>query len=235
MSDVTQQVVQNSSAVAQNQATGSTGASGGTAGSNTTQGSTSGGTPTSTAVVAPKGFRQDLQQMLQGWQTVVPSGSTVTSSDGPLTQGSVLEKLQGILGVYTTLDAQATALKQTQAQGKAQLPEARRFFDVLTASVVSLLGKGSPQLAQFGLQPRKSRKPLTSSELAIRAAKSLATRDLRGTRGKKAKASLKAGTTKYVVSVQQAAQGSAPTGTVAASTAPADPTVGAVGSPAVGK
>ena len=47
--------------------------------------------------------------------------------------------------------------------------------------------------------------------------------------------SLKAGTTKYVVSVQQAAQGSAPTGTVAASTAPADPTVGAVGSPAVGK
>src|SRR5580658_9172046 len=146
MATDTQQVAQNSSAVAPNQAIGSTGASGGTAGSNTAQGSTSGGTPTSTAVVAPKGFRQDLQQMLQGWQTVVPSGSTVTSSDGPLTQGSVLETLQGFLGVYTTLDAQATALKQTHAQAEAQLPEARRFFDVLTASVVGLLGKGSPQL-----------------------------------------------------------------------------------------
>jgi hypothetical protein len=72
----TQQVAQNSSTVAPNPATGSTGASGGTAGSNTTQGSTSGGTPTSTAVVAPKRFRQDLQQMLQGWQTVVPSDAT---------------------------------------------------------------------------------------------------------------------------------------------------------------
>src|ERR1700722_615266 len=206
MSNVTQQVVQNSSTVATNQATDSTGASGGTAGSNTIQGSMSGGNPTSTAVVAPKGFRQDLQQMLQGWQTVVPSGSTVTSSDGPLTQGAALEQLQGYLGVYTTLDTQATALKQTRAQAKSQLPEAQRFFDVLKATVISLLGAGSPQLAQFGLQPKKPRKVPTSSELAIRAAKSKATRALRGTMGKKAKAPIKAGTTKYAVSVQEAAQ-----------------------------
>jgi len=46
----TQQVAQNSSTVAPNPATGSTGASGGTAGSNTTGGA-AGATPTSTPVV----------------------------------------------------------------------------------------------------------------------------------------------------------------------------------------
>jgi hypothetical protein len=206
MATETQQVVQNSSAVASNQAAGSTGASGGTAGSNTTQGSTSGVTPTPTAVVAPKGFRTELQEMLQGWQTAIPSDSTMQSSDGPLAQGAVVEQLQGYLGVYPTLDAQVMALAQTRAQEKAQLPEARRFFDVLTASVTNYFGKGSPQLAQFGLQPRKPRKALTSSQLAIKAAKSNVTRELRGTKGKKAKAPLKAGTTQFVVSVQEAAQ-----------------------------
>src|ERR1700722_14934623 len=99
MSNVTQQVVQNSSTVATNPATGSTGASGGPAGSNTTQGPTSGATPTPTAVVAPKGFRTELQQMLQGWQSAIPSDSTMQSSDGPLTQGAVVEQLQEYLGV----------------------------------------------------------------------------------------------------------------------------------------
>ncbi len=230
MAVATQQVVQNSSAVAPNQAIGSTGASGGTAGSNTPPGA-SGATPTSTAVVAPKGFRQDLQQMLQGWQTAIPSDSTMQSSDGPLTQGTAVGQLQGFLGVYTTLDIQATALKQTRAQAKSQLPEAQRFFDVLKATVISLFGAGSPQLAQFGLLPKKPRKVPTSSELAIRAAKALATRQLRGTKGKKAKAPIKAGTTQFVVSVQEAAQGSAPAGTAVASTAPADPTVNAASPP----
>ncbi len=231
MSVETQQVAQNSSAVVQNQATGSTGASGGTAGSNTTVGSTSGATPTSTAVVAPKGFRQDLQQMLQGWQTVVPSGSTVTSSDGPLTQGAALEQLQGYLGVYPTLDTQAMALKQTRAQEKAQLPEARRFIAVLKATVTNYFGAGSPQLAQFGLQPKKPRKLPTSAQRAISAAKAKATRQLRGTVGEKVKAPIKAGTTQFVVSVQEAAQGSALTGTAAASAAPSEPTVNAASPP----
>ena len=128
-----------------------------------------------------------------------------------------------------------TALKQTYAQAKSQLPEAHRYLDVLKASVTSLFGKGSPQLAQFGLQPKKSRKVLTSSELAIRASKAQTTRVLRGTMGKKAKAPIKAGVAKYAVSVQQVAPGSAPEGTVAASTALPEPTVNAVSPPTAGK
>ena len=34
--------------------------------------------PQSTAVVAPKGFRSQLQLLLQGWQTALPDGSALT-------------------------------------------------------------------------------------------------------------------------------------------------------------
>jgi hypothetical protein len=68
----TQQTEQAGSAqVAQVQAADSTVASGSIAG-NDTAGATAGTVPAGAPVVAPKGFRLALQQMLQGWQGAVP-------------------------------------------------------------------------------------------------------------------------------------------------------------------
>src|SRR5580700_9390510 len=101
----TEQVVQNSSTqVGSNPAT-----------SNTTV-TAEGATPTSAPVVAPKGLRLELQQMLQGWQAAIPGDSTMQSSAGSLTQAAVVGKLQGWLGLYTALDTQATAYKQARVR-----------------------------------------------------------------------------------------------------------------------
>src|SRR5277367_5006980 len=91
------QVVPNSSEQVATQVATSTGTSGGSAGNNTT-----------TAVVAPKGFRSALQLMLQGWQELIPGDSTLLSSAGSLTEAVVLAKLQGYLGAYTALDTNVT-------------------------------------------------------------------------------------------------------------------------------
>ena len=231
----TQQVVSNSSEVAATQVAASTGASGGSAGRNTASGGT-GSIPSPTAVVAPKGFRSALQQMLQGWQDVIPSDSTFASSAGSFNQAAVLAQLQGYLGVYTTLDAQVTALAQVRTQERSQTPEARQYIDVLRTAVAFLFGAGSPQLAQFGIQPRKPPKALTSTALAVRAAKAKATRALRGTTSKKQKALVKSGPMKLSVeavqpAAQQATQGSASQGTTAVSSTPGDPTVNAASPP----
>jgi hypothetical protein len=192
-------------------------------------------------VVAPKGFRQELQQMLQGWQAAIPSGSTVTSSAGSLSQAAVLGQLQEYLGPYQDLDASATAAKSARAQAKLQLTEVRQYYAALKSAVTNLFGEGSPQLAQFGLSPRKPHKALSSSQLAVRAAKAKATRVLRNTMGKKQKAPIKSGPMQFVEPVQQTTPGSASTGTQAvstasasppaASTAPEAPEVGAVSPP----
>jgi hypothetical protein len=223
----TNQVVQNSSTPAPtNPAAGN---------NNSTTVTMSGATPTATPVVARKGFRQALQEMLQGWQTAIPSGSTMTSGGGTLEQSAVLGQLQAYLGVFTTLDAQTTSLKETRAQLEATQVEARQYYDGLKLAVTSYFGANSPQLAQFGFTPRKARKALTSTQLAVKAAKAQATRVMRGTTSKKAKALVKSGPMQFTVGPVQAAPGSAPEGATAASTAPAVPTVNAASPPAASK
>jgi hypothetical protein len=212
------QVVSNSSEQVATQVAASTGTSGGSAGNNTT--AVSGATPATTAVVAPKGFRQDLQQMLQGWQAVIPIDSAVMSSEGSLPQAAVLERLQTYLGQYQDLDAKVTAAKQAHAQVESQLAEARQYFAVLKSAVTNQLGPNSPQLAQFGLKPKKVRKALNASQLAVKAAKAKATRALRGTIGATKKAQIKSGSMKFVEPVVESAPNQAPVGTAVASTAP---------------
>ncbi len=153
---------------------------------------------------------------------MVPSGSAIQSSNGSsLTQAAVLEQLQEYLGVYTDLDAHVTALAQVRTQERSQVPEARQYLDVLRAAVANFFGAGSPQLVQFGFQPRKPRKVLSSAALAVRAAKAAATRTLRGTMSKKQKAPIKSGPMKLSVeAVQQVTQGSASQGTTAVSSTP---------------
>ncbi len=205
----TQQVVPNSSdQVGLNPAT-----------SNTTM-TAAGATQTPAPVVAPKGYRLVLQQMLQGWQAVIPSDSTMLSSAGSLTQAAVVGCKW--LGAYTALDTQATAYKQARVPVESLQPEARQYLAVLKAALANALGPQSPQLAQFGLKPRKTPRPLTSQQLAVKAAKAKATRKLRGTTGPAQKASIKAGPMTFVEPTEANAAASDPaTASEASSSTPA--------------
>jgi hypothetical protein len=210
-----------------------TGTSGGSAGNNTTTGG-AGPIASPTPVVAPKGFRSALQLMLQGWQELIPSDSTLQSSIGSLTEASVLAKLQGYLVAYTDLDTNVTGTRQARAQVASQLPEVRAYYAALKASLANAFGPESPQLVKFGLKPKQARAPLSGKQLAVKAAKAEATRSLRGTTGPAKKAALKSGPMQVTVGPVSPGQSIAPAaaGTGAASTAPPDPASSAA-SPAV--
>jgi hypothetical protein len=64
-----------------------------------------------------------------------------------------------------------TGTGQARAQVASQLPGVRAYQAALKAAVISYFGAGSPQLVKFGLKAAKARTPLTSKQLAIRAAK----------------------------------------------------------------
>jgi hypothetical protein len=204
--------------VGQNQAT-ATGASSGTAGSTTVV--ATGTVPASAPVAAPKGYRLKLQLMLQGWQGAIPSDSTIVSSAGNLTQAAVVAQLQQYLGAFTALDTADTAYKQARVSVEQQSSEAEQYFALLKTALGNAFGPASPQLEQFGLKPKKARTPLTSTQLAIRAAKSLATRKLRGTRGSVQKADLKSGPMQ--VSVGPVVTGTASTASTVSPVGAADP------------
>jgi hypothetical protein len=176
--------------VGQNQAT-ATGASSGSAGSTTV--AATGTVPVSAPVAAPRGYRLNLQQMLQGWQGAIPSDSTIVSSAGNLTQAAVVARLQTYLEAFTALDAADTAHKQARMPVEQQSSEVGQYLALLKTALGNAFGTASPKLEQFGLKPKKARTPLSSEKLAIRAAKARATRKLRGTTGPVQKAGLKSG------------------------------------------
>jgi hypothetical protein len=223
----TQQNNQTSSAMAgQDTAVPGTAASAVTAGN--IAGGAAGTIPAGSPVVAPKGFRSDLQQMLQGWLGSIPSNSALSTSVGTLTQVSVVTQLQAYLAAYSALDTNATSYQQTRAQVKAQLPQARQYFAALRAALRSFLGDQSPQLAQFGLTPGKTRKPLSTEKAAVKVAKLRATRALRGTKGPVARQATKSGPMQFVEPVT-APVAQPPANSAAASTAPAAATPGSAG------
>jgi hypothetical protein len=135
------------------------------------------------AVVAAKGFRRELQQMLQGWEAVMSANPALTSSVGTLTQASVLGQLQAYLATYKAMDTHAMALQHMRLRSRDELAEAEKYFAALRSALRSFFGEESPQLAHFGLKPKKAAAPLTSEARAVRVAKARATRTLRGTKG----------------------------------------------------
>jgi hypothetical protein len=216
----TQQVAANGSEQVVGNTATSTGTSGGSAGNNTTT-VAAGATQTSTPVVAPKGFRSELQLMLQGWQELIPSDSTLMSAGSSLSEAAVLAQLQGYLGAYTALDTSATAGKQARNQVASQLAEARKYYAALKAAVTTYFGAESPQLVKFGLKPKKVRAPLTTEQLSVRTAKARATRKLRGTKGSVQKAAIKAGPMTYVDPVETTVPAPSATPVVSAASPPA--------------
>ena len=186
---------------------------------------------TGAPVVAVKGFRAQLQQMLQGWQAVIPTGSSLSQAGGPLEQASVVAALQSYLGAYTALDAALMTQQSARTTVKQQLTAAEAFYAQLKAALVGFFGAGSPQLAQFGLKPKTARAQLSVEKKAAMVAQMLGTRQLRGTMGKKQTASApragpvtvtlapaSAAASSPAVPAQPAAQSAAPVAAVVAAT-----------------
>jgi hypothetical protein len=149
-----------------------------------------GSPPPTAATKAPTGFRLQLQQMLAGIQAVIPDGSSIPGQQGTmLAKADIVSQLGADLGEFNTVDSQELGLKQARTQLIADEPAMRTYYNMLKTSLVLFYGKGSPQLAQFGVSA-KLRRPSTPAEDLARAAKAKQTRTLRHTAGAKQKAQL---------------------------------------------
>ena len=177
--------------------------------------------PGGAPVVAPKGFRLQLSQMLAGWEQVIPAGSVVTSRGGTLAQATILAQLEAFMADYTSLDSAELALKTARVQEAQALPAAKALLAQLKEALTSLFGANSPQLARFGMKPKTSRKPLSAEKAAVRLAKLRNTRAIRGTMGKVQKADLKSGPMTVTVAPAASPVASTVAPAVASAAAPA--------------
>jgi hypothetical protein len=153
-------------------------------------------------MTAKKGSRKEADlatQLVTGTQKhlanigqLVVEGSTVTPADAEA-------KLTTFAKLRNDVDAARAAMKAAIADEQAQLPGLREFFLAFVSFVRAGYGNSPDILADFGLQPKKTRKPLTVEQRAAAAAKRAATRAARGIIGKRKRAGVKGDVTGVVV------------------------------------
>jgi hypothetical protein len=99
------------------------------------------------------------------------------------TVAQVTTNLQEITALRTaTTDAQASAKVQVAAE-TVKLPPLLLFMAAYVAYVKATFGNAPDVLGDFGVPPRKPRKPLTTEQKAAANEKAKATRAARGTKG----------------------------------------------------
>jgi hypothetical protein len=165
-----------------------------------------GSTQSGAAIVGTRmGFRALLQQMLQGIETVVPDGSSLSTDGGLQTKATLVAELTQVLSAYNTAEAQQLAAKATRTQLKNASAQNHQLYTQLKDALIAFFGRGNPLLGQFGLKARSSRRALTSEQKVLRAAKARATRAARHTMGPRQKAAVKSDG-KLTLSVQTEAE-----------------------------
>jgi hypothetical protein len=107
----------------------------------------------------------------------------------------LIQELQSLASALAAVNAAHVSVKDALASLAKIEPATAPLMRDYNRFVLAAFASVPQQLADFGMQPPKARKPLTSEQLAARAAKSAATRQARGTAGKKQKAAVKGNVT----------------------------------------
>ncbi|MHB1847179.1 MAG: hypothetical protein ACYCWW_20335 [Deltaproteobacteria bacterium] len=133
------------------------------------------------------------QEMIHGWQTTMPSGSTNAVIGGKsYTAAQVIALFQGVVdGFQGVRDAQAAAHRALIAREASQA-EWKTFYEDTVVYLKQTLGRKSPLLADFGIVQKVPKKPSAETR-AIAKVRKAATRKVRGTIGPKQRAEIVAG------------------------------------------
>jgi hypothetical protein len=123
----------------------------------------------------------------------------LTFGEGTFTPAQVQAQLSALATLRSDVVAARTAMEAKLEGERAKAPALRVFLAAFVSFVRATFGSSTNTLADFGLKPRKARKPLTAEQLAAKAAKAKATRKARGTIGKKKILAVKGDVTGVVV------------------------------------
>jgi hypothetical protein len=136
-----------------------------------------------------KRVRTKGQQVAQATQFVAGIGkhfagaAPLTFASAAHTPQQLLTAFEAFIGLRAAVEAARCALKARLVSEGAQAPAILVLMDGFEAFVRLTFSEQPEILGDFGLAPRKARKPLTAEQQAAAAAKRLATRKARGTLG----------------------------------------------------
>jgi hypothetical protein len=139
-----------------------------------------------------------VQALIAGTQKHFPNGSFTLGST-TYTTASLVQLLQSLADAISSLNSVQASAKDALAAMDGTEAKVGPVVEAYKRFVLAAFSNATQTLADFGLEPPKVRAPLTSAQLAARAAKAKATRLARGTTSKKQKLTVKGNVTGVAV------------------------------------
>jgi hypothetical protein len=130
------------------------------------------------------------KQLIAGTQKHLASVQQFTFAGGVFTPSQIEAQLQTLANLRADVEtAQATAKAKVTAE-RTQLPALRAYMHAFINLLKAQFEKQPDVLADFGLKPKKARKPMTPEQKAAAKAKREATRAARGIIGSRKRAAV---------------------------------------------
>ncbi len=146
------------------------------------------------------------EQLIAGTQKHLSNAGQLTFAGGTFTPSQVEAQLQALVTLRTDVEAAQAATKAKVTAERAQLPALAAFLLAFVALVKAQFGTQPDVLADFGLKPKKARKPMTPEQKAAAKAKREATRKARGISGSRKRAAVKGDVTGVTITPVTAPQ-----------------------------
>lgn len=170
------------------------------------------------------------QSVISGLLAFYAPTDTFLMKSGTYTRDDLVTKFQTfVAAIETTKSSNQQWRQNIQAERSLEL-EVQPLRVGVRAVAQTRFGKDGAQLLQFGFQPAKVAVRTPASKV-LAAAKSKATREARGTQGKKEKAKLQGTVTTVTVGTPAPQAGTGATAPTAPAPAPATPAVAAPAAP----
>jgi hypothetical protein len=131
------------------------------------------------------------ESLIAGLQKRLAGSTQVPLSGGVFTPAQIVAELQKLVTMRADVEAARAATRAKVEVERTSAPAIRAFMSTVVQFVRTAFGNQADVLADFGLDPKKVRTPLTVEQKAAAAAKRETTREARGTKSAKAKKGIK--------------------------------------------
>jgi len=139
------------------------------------------------------------ERLIAGTQKHLANGGKLTFAGSAFTPSQVIGQLHEVVELRADAEAARAVARAKVAAEEARLPALRAFLLAFAALVKAQFGALPDVLADFGMTPNKTPRPLTPEEKAAAKAKRAATRKARGVIGSRKRAAIKGDVTGVIV------------------------------------
>ena len=131
-----------------------------------------------------------LEAAAKGLQTGVLPTQTFKINQKVLPVADAAKLYESFVALYTAEEDAERRLTVARAAVEAAQPAIREALEAMKEAAYFLLGKSNPEVERLGVSMPKKPAELSVEAKVLKAARARATRELRGTKGKKAKAAI---------------------------------------------